>query len=477
MHGGFSRWFTATLAAATISVSGTYVWGQDGQPWQPSPEPAAGIEQPTEYMASTTSLNADGPVDLSRRVAELERALKVMDEKAAADKKKASSKFTTVPGGRIQLDAAVFDQNAASKAQVGDVQNGLEFRRARIFVGGEGFEIMDYMIEMDFASLTRPAFKDVYFTIKELPYLQNLRIGHFKEPFGLEELTSDNSTTFMERSLSDDGAIIPGRNVGAMAFGYTEDLMTSWAGGAFVSQIGEDPPIYQNDEASCAWTMRATRLLWYDDASDGRGLFHTGLDYSFRTYADDLPRVWRSRPEAHLAPYLVNLSLPTDNEQLFAAEAAFLYGPFSVQAEWFGDFVNGQGAQPNHTFHGGYMYISYFLTGEHRPYDRQKGVFGRMKPFTNFFRVRTFDGDVATGWGAWEIGYRCSYFDALDSSLMHTNGAGEVLDHTFGVNWYLNPYTRFMFNYVMSDADRVTGGNLIRDGHLNTLEMRAQIDF
>lgn len=116
MHGGFSRWFTAMLAAATISVSGTRVWGQDGQPWQPSPEPAAGIEQPTEYMASTTSLNADGPVDLSRRVAELERALKVMDEKAAADKKKASSKFTTVPGGRIQLDAAVFDQNAASKA-------------------------------------------------------------------------------------------------------------------------------------------------------------------------------------------------------------------------------------------------------------------------------------------------------------------------------------------------------------------------
>lgn len=156
---------------------------------------------------------------------------------------------------------------------------------------------MDYMIEMEFASLTRPAFKDVYFTIKELPYLQNLRIGHFKEPFGLEEMTSDNSTTFMERSLSDDGAIIPGRNVGVMGFGYTEDLMTSWAGGAFVSQIGEDPPIYQNDEASYAWTMRATRLLWYDDASDGRGLFHTGLDYSFRTYADDLPRVWRSRPE------------------------------------------------------------------------------------------------------------------------------------------------------------------------------------
>ena len=114
---------------------------------------------------------------------------------------------------------------------------------------------------------------------------------------------------------------------------------------------------------------------------------------------------------------------------------------------------------------------------EHRPYNRQLGVFDRVKPFTNFFRVRTCDGDVVNGWGAWEVAYRWSYLDVLDDSLLTTNGAGQVTDHTLGLTWYLNPFTRLSWNYVMSNADRVTGGNLITDGHLNTFEMRAHIDF
>ena len=35
---------------------------------------------------------------------------------------------------------------------------------------------------------------------EDLPVLGNVRVGHFKECFGLEQLTSDNYTTFMERS-------------------------------------------------------------------------------------------------------------------------------------------------------------------------------------------------------------------------------------------------------------------------------------
>lgn len=476
MHGGLRRWLTCTFTAAAISVGGSHVWAQQVQPWQLPEDPGYAAQQPANYLASTASLNAQGPVDLNRRIADLELALKKLDEKAAADKKKAAGKLTATPSGRIQLDAAMFDQNAASRTQIGDAENGVEFRRARIAVKGEGFEIIDYSIEMEFAG-SKHAFRDVYFTIKELPYLQNVRIGHFKEPFGLENLISDNYTTFMERSIADEGALVPGRNVGVMSFGNTDDLLSTYQIGGFVSQMADNPPIYQNDEGGYAMTMRGTRLLWYDDASDGRGLLHTGLAYSYRGMASDVDRTWKARPEAHLAPYFINLALPIDHEQLLGAETAFVYGPFSVQAEWFGDFVNGLGNQANHTFHGGYVYLSYFLTGEHRPYNRQLGVFDRVKPFTNFFRVRTCDGDVASGWGAWEVGYRWSYLDVLDNSLLTTNGAGQVTDHTLGLTWYLNPYTRLMWNYVLSDGDRVTGGNLVTDGHINTFEMRAAIDF
>ena len=58
--------------------------------------------------------------------------------------------------------------------------------------------------------------------------------------------------------------------------------------------------------------------------------------------------------------------------------------------------------------------MSYFLTGENRPYNRKMGVFDRVKPYEDFFRVRTCDGNVATGRGAWEVAYRFSYIDMLD---------------------------------------------------------------
>ena len=56
--------------------------------------------------------------------------------------------------------------------------------------------------------------------------------------------------------------------------------------------------------------------------------------------------------------------------------------------------------------------------------------------------------DVQTGRGAWEVAYRFSYIDMLDD--LTVKGAGLATDHTFGVNWYLNPYTRLMLNYVHS---------------------------
>ena len=60
-----------------------------------------------------------------------------------------------------------------------------------------------------------------------------------------------------------------------------------------------------------------------------------------------------------------------------------------------------------------YAYVSYFLTGENRPYDRKLGVFDRVRPYEDFFRVRTDDGSIETGWGAWELAYRFSYIDIL----------------------------------------------------------------
>ena len=45
------------------------------------------------------------------------------------------------------------------------------------------------------------------------------------------------------------------------------------------------------------------------------------------------------------------------------------------------------------------------------------------------------------------------------------------------MNWYLNPNTRVMFNYVMQDIDRLDDGGLGYDAEVDVFEMRFQIDF
>jgi phosphate-selective porin OprO/OprP len=117
---------------------------------------------------------------------------------------------------------------------------------------------------------------------------------------------------------------------------------------------------------------------------------------------------------------------------------------------------------------GAYAQLGYFLTGEHRPYDRALGQIDRVKPFTNFFRVRS-DHGVASGWGAWELATRLSYIDLNDKDVH----GGELVDVTAGINWYWNPYTKVVFNYIHAFNNNPTYGWNDTD----IFAMRAQMDF
>ena len=89
---------------------------------------------------------------------------------------------------------------------------------------------------------------------------------------------------------------------------------------------------------------------------------------------------------------------------------------------------------------GGYLYASYFLTGEHRIYERtgQHGAqFGRNVPINNFFAV-----PGCCGTGAWELKARVSYLDMSDIDR------GTYHDFTGGFNWYWNERIRLMFDWI-----------------------------
>ena len=512
MYGPIPVWQTCVFVLTLIAVA-TNVQGQDGNGFapsypitdqapaiQPSGNPqqlayaptAADQNRPPDYSALPPAEDYSNS-DLAKRVADLEKALAKYAKASDAATSQPPSKPVIAPSGRIQFDAANFSQNAASNSQFGNVQNAVGFRRARIALLGE-YEVFDYIIEMDFANRginsavnskdQSTSFKDVYIQMRDLPLIGNVRVGHFKECFGLEQLTSDNYTTFMERSVDDEGTFVPGRNNGIMAFNWTENQRSTWAIGAFTNQTGFDqPPLFVYDHWGLDMTTRLTYLPWYDEPSGGRGLLHTGIDYAYRSAPDHIG-TFAARPECNFGPSVVNMAVGSTSNttltdvkdwQVVDGEAALVYGPLSLQSEVFGMTVERLGGV-NNNFVGTYAFVSYFLTGENRPYNKKMGVFDRVRPYEDFFRVRTCDGCTSTGRGAWEVAYRFSYIDMLDG--LTVKGAGMATDHTFGLNWYMNPFTRVMFNYVHStDTYNVSSTKRITGGEIDQFMVRFAMDF
>jgi phosphate-selective porin OprO/OprP len=421
---------------------------------------AASSSIPTSAVPSESN-------ELAQLRAQLQKLIEA-DEKRRAD---AARRPTFQPAGQVEVDYLWLTQDAANLLTVGDAQDGVDFRRARLTARGEGFDVIEYAIGFDFALSGRPTFLDNFIAVRDLPYLGRVRIGHFFEPFSLERLTLNRYTTFMERSLADTFA--PSRNVGIMAYdNWGEFDQGTWAIGWFRSNsddLGRD----FGDLGEWAVTARSTWLPLYDE-SDGRTYLHLGAAYSFRDPDQGQVR-FASRPEARAGapassdiPNFVDTgTISALREQRLGAELLWVRGPWSVQAEYMAAAVDPVTGRQRY-FQGAYGFVSYFLTGEHRPYNKQSATIDRVLPFENFFRVRTEEG-IATGRGAWEVAVRWSWLD-LDSV---TTRGGTLNDLTLAVNWYLNPYTRLKWEYIRAALDRAPGGFSV--AHI--FGMRASIDF
>jgi phosphate-selective porin OprO/OprP len=415
------------------------------------------LQQSTNDTYLVSSNNAAA---LSQRVNALEAALSKMKDEKEDDgwEDTSKEKFSVKFGGRIMADAGWYaDQNAASAAEYNNLQDYAEFRRIRIFAKGEGYGVYDYKFQLDWApGLNEDSgtveLKDLYGGIHEIPYLGYVRVGHFKAPFSLEELTSSKYITFMERSLPN--VFAPSRRAGVAAYNHTEDEKVTWAYGAFY--YGDLATAHENvdDRQGIRLAARGTWAPIY--TADGRGLLHFGAGVSFADLPTETVR-FRTRPEIHETQdtngsqyFLSTNTIDARDYITYDLEMAMVYGPFSLQSELMYTNVDGIAGQNDLDFYGAYVYASYFLTGENRVYKRTAGTFDRVKPFTNFFMVRTCDGAIQSGWGAWELAARYSFLDFTNDTNAR---AGLLNDFTMGVNWYWNPNMRMMFNYIHAWSD------------------------
>jgi len=448
-----------------------------------------------------------GGEGLQADIRRLEKEIEAIRSEAAAEKKRAKKdgqgdgkndakgkaadgRPSFILSGQVQADQVYFGQDPVSRNAVGDLQDGAQFRRLRIGGRGTFMDVFEYSLGVDFALANQPSFLDNYIEWKQLPWLQNVRVGHYFEPFSLERVTQNRNNTFMERSLVDTFA--PARNMGAMAYGVTEDELATWAIGTF--RTNSDNTGNDSFDSGQALTMRGTWLPFWDEASDGRSYLHLGAAYSYRDAFQNqvrfrnTPEIRKQQPPDVLGPVKVPPSnyqngVPSpfapifvdtgnikdvDHFQLFDPEFALIMGPLSLQSEYAFAAVHRTG-RPDLFFNGYMAQVSYFLTGEHRPYDRKLGIHSRVKPFEDFFRVRTKSQGIQTGLGAWEVAARYSNIVLNDKDIQGNN----LTDFTIGLNWYLNPYTRWKFNYIRAFLEDKRAGNSITDAY----GMRFDYDF
>jgi phosphate-selective porin OprO/OprP len=350
-------------------------------------------------------------------------------------------------GGRLMTDWLWSSEDTKIKQYVGEQEDGVEIRRARLYFSGLIYDNVEYKLQFDFAGGDADL-KDAYLGLTDFP-LGKLRMGHFKEPFSLEELTSSKYITFLERALPNIFA--PSRNTGFMLHNTASDERTTTAIGMFRStdDYGENV-----DDGGYNITGRVTALPIYEDK--GANLLHLGVAYSYRNPDDSIR--YRQRPEAHLTDRFVDTgTFAGDQVDLVGLEAAWVNGPLSLQGEYMMASADRLGSGSDVDFDGYYVQASYFLTGEHRKYKTTEGAFSRTKPEKNY--------SAAGGSGAWEIKARYSGLDLSDRDIT----GGELNNITAGLNWYLNPNTKIMWDYVHADKDDV--------GQADMLMMRLQFDF
>ncbi len=411
--------------------------------------------------------------------------------------------------GRLHFDAYAHDaDNDSANPDRLNFENGSFVRRLRLSAKTKLYTEWEGQLELDFPTGTNSnnvSGNNVNVQNAWLAYTGwkpfggesppvRLQIGQFKTPMGLEELTSSNYITFIERSMPTN-SVAPNFRRGAQLSSVYGNM--TWAVMPYfdANRVSTDPTVGANlggaaagindDTASSAGFGLGGRLTW-TPVKDKLKLWHVGLavarEDDVRAVAPATTRYdARNVPQIAMTPtsLLQNANVSEGEAALrYGLESAFVYGPFSLQGEYLA--ADYDTASPNTVGNGGnpqngdpkisgfYVFGSWFITGESRPYRSGTGTFDRLKPLKKT--------------GAWEMVAR---YDFLESEYgINVDAANEstvenqIETYTIGVNYYVNPNVRFMLNLISHDIDvQRANGNPSYEGSPKSIGFRTQFDF
>jgi phosphate-selective porin OprO/OprP len=422
-------------------------------------------------------------------------------------------RFTANVRAIVMLDTGKYFQKDNLPAQVTnrDLNDGTNFRRARFGIDGKLFKDFDYALIYEFggsgaedAGHIQEAW--VQYTGWK-PF--RLKVGAFEPNIGLSAAVSTSQMILMERPAPAEVA----RNVAAgdsrSAIQLTGNglwgegdsgIATRWLASAAIT----GNTVGTLNSAASGFTAQPS-----DEQTGIIGRFalapfdstnwqaHFGINAQYVTQPNDSgasvnPRYaiqLRDRPELRLdGTRLVDTgAIDSRNASVLGGEFGFTSHQFMLESEYFEykiDRRNTTAVTPsNPHFNGWYVQGAWVLTGENRPYNPAEGRFDAPKMNYNF-------NPAAGTWGAFELAAR---YDELNLNY-HDCGAGHAIPtspapcfdairggdqkiSTVGLNWYLNPDIRFMFDFLHVDVNRFNAAGLQVGQRYNAIALRSQFVF
>ncbi len=283
-----------------------------------------------------------------------------------------------VLGGFIQANFEDGDVSAfEGRFGLTALKDRFRLRRARINLTGDFAENFDFKIEGDFEnsdgiSSGRTAFEatDIFVNWHQFPEAQ-IKVGQWKAPFGLEQLTPDTKLFFIERSLP-TGALTPERQIGAQIWGkpFTniwpeqKDLLTYYAG--IFNGNGRNTTVNDNNNFMYVGRLelmplhgtlfgQETSLKLGADVLNSRDDKGTNISQTLNLLVNT---------DGSLSPF----TLPgADERTAWSVDAWFNFGPFDLIGEYLSEDVDGRtvnGVKPGFADFdpsGWYVQGSYFL--------------------------------------------------------------------------------------------------------------------
>ena len=318
-----------------------------------------------------------------------------------------------------------------------ELSNGTHLRKARLAIKMQLWKNWHTEWDMDIAEGVVEV-KDMWLSFNGFNN-SHIKFGHFKIPFGLEILTSSRYIVFPERAYN-ALAFKMGRR---MAIEYSK-WGNNW--NARLAIFGQTFDTKKNKTTDETGGGVAARLALAPILNNNM-ILHIGASGVWERPDDNTWIVdYKSEPETKIGDVEIldtDLIKNTSYTYRMGIEGALVWNGIHLQGEYQMLNVYRFDNLPNPSFNGGYIYVTYALTGESRPWDKYQGEFGQLIPNNSKC-------------GAWEIAFRFSNLNLSDTEALVLGGRAN--NYTVGLNWYPNANIVTQLNYTLVDnSDNATG--------------------